>query len=196
MTYRTILVDLTADGPVEARLDVARSLASRFDAVLVGVHVVPEVGDHEQGGQALSDLGRHGRGDLAMVAAVDESAGGAGDLEERAEGGQLVALPDQLLDRDVDDVGQVVPGARRRDAGPHGKAASLGIVTGNVEEAAHQRHQTGAVGRVVVAGKLVGSVRQPCRCADVGDDPSRNIGDLHEVAEALERLEEDQQRQA
>ena len=43
MTYRTILVDLTADGPVEARLDVARSLASRFDAVLVGVHVVPEL---------------------------------------------------------------------------------------------------------------------------------------------------------
>ena len=30
MTYRTILVDLTADGPVEARLDVARFLASRF----------------------------------------------------------------------------------------------------------------------------------------------------------------------
>jgi nucleotide-binding universal stress UspA family protein len=43
MTYRTVLVDLTADGPVEARLDVARSLASRFDAVLVGVHVVPEL---------------------------------------------------------------------------------------------------------------------------------------------------------
>ena len=43
MTYCTILVDLTADGPVEARLDVARSLAARFDAVLVGVHVVPEL---------------------------------------------------------------------------------------------------------------------------------------------------------
>jgi nucleotide-binding universal stress UspA family protein len=43
MTYRTILVDLTADGPVEVRLDVARSLASRFDAVLLGVHVMPEL---------------------------------------------------------------------------------------------------------------------------------------------------------
>lgn len=43
MTYRTILVDLTADGPVEARLDVARSLASRFDAVLLGVNVVPKL---------------------------------------------------------------------------------------------------------------------------------------------------------
>jgi nucleotide-binding universal stress UspA family protein len=42
MTYRTILVDLTADGPVEARLDVARSLASHFDAALVGMHVMPE----------------------------------------------------------------------------------------------------------------------------------------------------------
>ena len=43
MTYRTILADLTADGPVEARLDVARSLASRFDAVLIGLHVVPQL---------------------------------------------------------------------------------------------------------------------------------------------------------
>jgi nucleotide-binding universal stress UspA family protein len=42
MTYRTIVVDLTADGPVEARLEVARSLASRFEAALVGVHVMPE----------------------------------------------------------------------------------------------------------------------------------------------------------
>ena len=44
MTYRTILVDLTADGPVEARLNVACSLASRFAAAaLVGVHVMPEL---------------------------------------------------------------------------------------------------------------------------------------------------------
>jgi nucleotide-binding universal stress UspA family protein len=42
MTYRTILVDLTADGPVEARLDVARSLAARFEAALIGMHVMPE----------------------------------------------------------------------------------------------------------------------------------------------------------
>ena len=41
MTYRTILLDLTADGPVEARLDVARSLASRFGAALIGMHVSP-----------------------------------------------------------------------------------------------------------------------------------------------------------
>src|SRR4051812_21020371 len=42
MTYRTVLVDLTADGPMEARLDVARSLASRFEAALVGMHVMPK----------------------------------------------------------------------------------------------------------------------------------------------------------
>ena len=41
MTYRTILLDLTADEQVEARLDVARSLASRFDAALIGMHVSP-----------------------------------------------------------------------------------------------------------------------------------------------------------
>jgi nucleotide-binding universal stress UspA family protein len=41
MTYRTILLDLTADELVEARLDVARSLASRFGAALIGMHVSP-----------------------------------------------------------------------------------------------------------------------------------------------------------
>ena len=50
MTYRTILVDLTADGPVEARLDIARSLASRFDAVLVGVQGVYGGGGGREGG--------------------------------------------------------------------------------------------------------------------------------------------------
>src|SRR3712207_2315594 len=39
MDYRTILLDLTADELVEARLDVARSLASRFGAALIGMHV-------------------------------------------------------------------------------------------------------------------------------------------------------------
>jgi hypothetical protein len=41
MTYRTILVDLCANEPVEQRLTAARSLARRFDAALVGMHVVP-----------------------------------------------------------------------------------------------------------------------------------------------------------
>ena len=41
MDYRTILLDLTADELVEARLDVARSLASRFGAALIGMHVSP-----------------------------------------------------------------------------------------------------------------------------------------------------------
>src|SRR5689334_18054415 len=40
MTYRTILVELAA-GRVEARLDAAHALARRFDATLVGMHVIP-----------------------------------------------------------------------------------------------------------------------------------------------------------
>jgi nucleotide-binding universal stress UspA family protein len=41
MTYRTILVDLTADEQIEARLNVVRFLALRFEAALIGLHVVP-----------------------------------------------------------------------------------------------------------------------------------------------------------
>jgi nucleotide-binding universal stress UspA family protein len=40
MAYRTILVDLADDDRLEPRLQVARGLAERFDAVLVGMHVM------------------------------------------------------------------------------------------------------------------------------------------------------------
>jgi hypothetical protein len=36
MVYRTILIDLADDGGLEPRLRVARNLAARFEAVLVG----------------------------------------------------------------------------------------------------------------------------------------------------------------
>jgi nucleotide-binding universal stress UspA family protein len=42
MNYRTILVDFTADASLEARLDVARFLALRFDAAaFICLHVTP-----------------------------------------------------------------------------------------------------------------------------------------------------------
>jgi nucleotide-binding universal stress UspA family protein len=41
MVYRTILVVLTGDSGLEARLQTAQALARRFDAVLVGMHVMP-----------------------------------------------------------------------------------------------------------------------------------------------------------
>ena len=41
MAYRTILVELADDRELEPRLRLARSLADRFDAVLIGMHVMP-----------------------------------------------------------------------------------------------------------------------------------------------------------
>jgi nucleotide-binding universal stress UspA family protein len=41
MIYRTILAALTGDSGLEARLHTAKALAGRFDAVLVGMHVMP-----------------------------------------------------------------------------------------------------------------------------------------------------------
>ena len=41
MTYRTILVELAYDSGLEPRLRVARLLAKRYYAVLVGMHVMP-----------------------------------------------------------------------------------------------------------------------------------------------------------
>ena len=41
MVYRTILVELADDKELELRLRAARSLADRFDAVLIGMHVMP-----------------------------------------------------------------------------------------------------------------------------------------------------------
>ncbi|HEX5080365.1 MAG TPA: universal stress protein [Geminicoccaceae bacterium] len=41
MAYRTILVDLAGDDGLESRLQVARRIADRSNAVLVGMHVMP-----------------------------------------------------------------------------------------------------------------------------------------------------------
>ena len=41
MSYRTILVELNSSVAVEGRLQVCRSLAARFDATLIGMHVTP-----------------------------------------------------------------------------------------------------------------------------------------------------------
>jgi nucleotide-binding universal stress UspA family protein len=41
MSYCTILVELAGDSGLEPRLHVARRLADRFDATLVGMHVMP-----------------------------------------------------------------------------------------------------------------------------------------------------------
>jgi nucleotide-binding universal stress UspA family protein len=42
MSYRTILVDLSATHPVDSRATAARELAARFGATLVGMHVMPQ----------------------------------------------------------------------------------------------------------------------------------------------------------
>ena len=41
MAYRTILVTLTGDSGLEARLQTAQALARRFDGALIGMHVIP-----------------------------------------------------------------------------------------------------------------------------------------------------------
>jgi nucleotide-binding universal stress UspA family protein len=41
MAYRTILVELADDRELEPRLRLARGLAERFDALLIGMHVIP-----------------------------------------------------------------------------------------------------------------------------------------------------------
>jgi nucleotide-binding universal stress UspA family protein len=41
MAYRTILVELADDSGLEQRLQVGRSLADRFQAMLIGMHVTP-----------------------------------------------------------------------------------------------------------------------------------------------------------
>jgi len=57
MGYRTILVELASDSGLEPRLQVARSLANRFDAVLIGMHVMPPPFIPASYGEATAYLG-------------------------------------------------------------------------------------------------------------------------------------------
>ena len=42
MSYRTILVDLSDELPMGLRLELAKSLALRFQATVIGMHVMPQ----------------------------------------------------------------------------------------------------------------------------------------------------------
>jgi nucleotide-binding universal stress UspA family protein len=57
MAYRTILVDLADGSGLEPRLQVARTLAGRFDAVLIGLHVTPPLFIPGSYGEAAAYLG-------------------------------------------------------------------------------------------------------------------------------------------
>jgi nucleotide-binding universal stress UspA family protein len=57
MAYRTILVELADDSGLEQRLQVARSLAKRLNAVLIGMHVMPRPFIPASYGEATAYLG-------------------------------------------------------------------------------------------------------------------------------------------
>jgi hypothetical protein len=154
------------------------------------------LGNDKQGGQALADLPRQGGRDPAMIGTIDQGARGAGELEERAKGRQLPTVAEELLDAGVDDVGEVVAGARRRNAGPHGDAAGLTVVARDTDEIAHQSRKADTVRCIVVAADLVDGAVQADGCGNVGDDRDRHVGQTGEVAKALEGLKQNQQRQA
>ena len=117
-------------------------------------------------------------------------------LPHGPQDGQLAAAAQQFLDAGVDDVGQVVAGARRLDARPRRDAARLAVVAGDAGITAHKRCEADAVGRVVVAGKVWNGIGQAGRGGDMGEDRRRHIGKPDDAPEMLERLEQDQKRQA
>jgi nucleotide-binding universal stress UspA family protein len=57
MTYRTILLELADDSGLEQRLQVGRSLADRFQATLIGMHVMPPPFIPASYGEAAAYLG-------------------------------------------------------------------------------------------------------------------------------------------
>lgn len=103
MGYRTILVELTGDSDLEQRLQAAKQLAGRFDAVLIGMHVIPPLFVPAYYGEATAYLGpefiegqRKANREIAeLVRAAFVSACGEGSnaIWQEAEGdrGQLLA---------------------------------------------------------------------------------------------------------
>jgi nucleotide-binding universal stress UspA family protein len=103
MAYRTILVELAGDSALQPRLQVGRSLADRFQAVLIGMNVMPLPFIPGSYGEAAAHLGpelieaqrKANREVKERVQAVFRSICGAGAkaIWHEAEGGrgQLLA---------------------------------------------------------------------------------------------------------
>ena len=110
MAYRTILVELAGDSALQPRLQVARGLADRFDAVLIGMHVMPPPFIPASYGDATAYIGpefleaqRKANREIAeRVQAVFRSVCGEGAsaVWQEAEGdrGQLLAEAARTVD--------------------------------------------------------------------------------------------------
>jgi len=109
MAYRTILVEAADDGALKARLQTACALAGRFDAVLIGLHVMPApyvpvaLGDGAYLAPELIETQRAANRQIKdKVQAVFRSVCGAGEsvVWEEAEGdpGRLIAAAARTAD--------------------------------------------------------------------------------------------------
>jgi nucleotide-binding universal stress UspA family protein len=109
MAYRTILVEVAEDGALEPRLQAARTLAGRFDAVLIGMHVMPSpfvpvaLGDGAYLAPELIEAQREGNRQIKeKLEAVFRSVCGAGEgaIWQEAEGdpGRLLAAAARTTD--------------------------------------------------------------------------------------------------
>jgi nucleotide-binding universal stress UspA family protein len=109
MGYRTILVEVADDSALESRLQAARTLAGRFDAVLIGMHVMPSpfvpvaLGDGAYLAPELIEAQREGNRQIKeKVAAIFRSVCGAGEgaIWQEAEGdpGRLIAAAARTAD--------------------------------------------------------------------------------------------------
>lgn len=136
-----------------------------------------------------------GMGDAPVEAPVDLGPATARLFEQGREPGQLEPIPNELLDRDVHEVGQVVLrlGRIAYDLGDEG--SRLAVEGSDVEERADDGDVPASCAGHVIAEETFGPMVGAQAAGDVSDDRLRDVTDRHEVAEPLERLEKDEEAQ-
>jgi len=132
--------------------------------------------------------------DAREDAAIDQRAHTPRQAVEGGEGRQLVAPADQFLDGHVDEVGRVVHRLRGPMHGHDGAVPRVRPVGGDVEVGAHGLMVAIHRARRIVAERRVRGELQDD--AQVRGDDDGHVGEARGVAQALEALEHDHQREA
>jgi hypothetical protein len=82
-----------------------------------------------------------------------------GGTEQGAESGQLVALPNEFLDREVDNIREILADSGNIHTRLHHLPAGSSIMRGNAQPGANQVEMPEADGAGVILGQSVRSVR-------------------------------------
>ena len=129
---------------------------------------------------------------MAVELVIDHRSDMAGGAHQGVEGRQFVLLAHQLLDGDIDEVGQILLRPGRFAHGQQHRMARLPTEYLNVQRLANDLQMSFARSGEIVSCQFGESGLGLCEGGDMFDDGGRHLAEQRKVSQALKGLEQNE----